>query len=123
MKHLKFQFALQLTTVNSVLIKIVNLTFAGLSVSTVLLTAPAGGGGAGAFFFLRLNDIPSVDDDSDDVDPLKLCPGELWFDMERGDGSGVVECLQYLYFSMISSAHFHSSLETETMDTEFPSIA
>lgn len=57
-------------------------------------------GGAGAFFFFLLNDIPSVDDDKDDVEPLKLCPGELWFDKERGVGSGVAECLQYLYFNI-----------------------
>lgn len=30
------------------------------------------GGGGGAFFFLRLRDNPSVDEASDDVDPLKL---------------------------------------------------
>lgn len=61
-----------------------------------------GTGGAGAFFFFLRKDIPSVDDDKDDVDPLKLCPGELWFDSERGVGSGVAECLQYLYFNIFA---------------------
>jgi hypothetical protein len=36
-----------------------------------------GVGGAGAFFFFLRIDMPSLDDASDDVDPLKLCPGEL----------------------------------------------
>lgn len=58
-------------------------------------------GGAGAFFFFLLSDIPSVDDDKEDVDPLKLCPGELLLDkLLRGVGSGVTECLQYLYFNI-----------------------
>lgn len=64
-----------------------------------------GGGGAGAFFFL-LRVIPSFDDASDDVDPLKLWPGEL-LENERSDGSGVVDCLQYLYFNMISFSFLH----------------
>ena len=59
------------------------------------------GGGGGAFFFLRRNDNPSHDEASDDVDPLKLCPGELWWEWFRGCGSGVVECLEYLYFNII----------------------
>lgn len=50
--------------------------------------------------------MPSPDEASDDVEPLKLCPGELLFDIDRGEGSGVAECLQYLYLSMISSVHF-----------------
>jgi hypothetical protein len=66
---------------------------------TFISAATFGGGGAGAFFFL-LSDIPSLDEASDDVEPLKLCPGELLFDNDRGEGSGVVECLQYLYLSM-----------------------
>lgn len=47
-----------------------NLTLMGLAVS-IFKATPSGGGG-GAFFFFRLKDIPSVDDDNDDVDPLKL---------------------------------------------------
>jgi hypothetical protein len=42
-----------------------------LSVFTFNSIEDFGGGGAGAFFFL-LSDIPSLDDASDDVDPLKL---------------------------------------------------
>lgn len=66
-----------------------------------MLLATTGGGGAGAFFFRRLRDIPSVEDANDEVEPLKLWPGELWLDSERGEGSGVAECLQYLYLSII----------------------
>lgn len=44
---------------------------------TLSIDVGAIGGGGGAFFFLRRNDNPSVDEASDDVDPLKLCPGEL----------------------------------------------
>lgn len=73
-------------------------------------SSKAGGGGAGAFFFFRRKDIPSPDEASDDVEPLKLCPGELLFDLDRGEGSGVAECLQYLYLSMISSVHFRRLL-------------
>lgn len=65
-----------------------------------------GTGGGGAFFFFLRSDIPSVDDESDDVDPLKLCPGELWLDIERGVGSGVAECLEYLYFNIFYLLHF-----------------
>lgn len=69
-----------------------------------------GGGGAGAFFFFLLKVAPSPEEASDDVEPLKLCPGELLFDIDRGEGSGVAECLQYLYLSMISSVHFRRLL-------------
>lgn len=75
-------------------------------VGVPLTTLTTGTGGGGAFFFFLLNDIPSVDDDSDDVDPLKLCPGELWLDIERSVGSGVAECLEYLYLSIFNLLHF-----------------
>jgi hypothetical protein len=71
--------------------KTVGLTLA-LDESSALTTG-IGTGGAGAFFFFRLSVIPSVDDESEDVEPLKLCPGELCADKERGVGSGVAECL------------------------------
>lgn len=41
------------------------------------LMVEGGTGGLGAFFFFLRNDMPSLDDASDDVDPLKLWPGEL----------------------------------------------
>lgn len=46
-------------------------------VSLPLTRIADGGGGAGAFFFFLLSDIPSVDDESDEVEPLKLWPGEF----------------------------------------------
>jgi hypothetical protein len=58
-------------------------------------------GGNGAFFFFRLMVLPSVDDANDDVDPLKLWPGEL-VRFVRNDGSGVIDALQYLCLSMFS---------------------
>jgi hypothetical protein len=88
-----------------------NLTFAVDAFSSLLDGFGMRTGGAGAFFFFRLNVMPSVDDDNEDVEPLKLCPGEFWFDKERGDGSGVAEFLQYLYLSMISLLHFRSSFD------------
>lgn len=46
--------------------------------------------------------MQSVDEDNDDVEPLKLCPGELLLDkLKRGVGSGVIDCLKYLCFSMM----------------------
>lgn len=86
-----------------------NNTLTATKVSSTLST----GGGGARFFFLRLNDIPSVDDDSEDVDPLKLWPMELW-DSERGDGSGVTELLQYLYLSMIRCTSNRVSTNNKT---------
>lgn len=75
-----------------------------------------GTGGGGAFFFFRLKDIPSVDEASDDVEPLKLWPGEFWFDNDLGVGSGVIECLQYLYFNM-TKLQFFGECRTATNET------
>lgn len=71
------------------------ITLLYLSSLTANADAP---GGKGAFFF-RLMVEPSVDDASDDVDPLKLWPGEL-VRLLRCDGSGVIDTLQYLCLSM-----------------------
>lgn len=84
-----------------------NLTF--MTAGVPFWTFMTGTGGGGAFFFFLCKDIPSVDDDNDDVDPLKLCPGELWLDIERGVGSGVAECLEYLYFNILIYCTFDGS--------------
>lgn len=76
------------------------LTLSSFSLFIVEFSKPIfgiGTGGAGAFFFFLLNVIPSLDEANDDVDPLKLWPGEL---LKRGAGSGVIECLEYLYFNI-----------------------
>lgn len=50
--------------------KVLTLILLDESLST--FTFETGGGGAGAFFFFLLSDIPSVEDDNDEVEPLKL---------------------------------------------------